>query len=170
MGSDLPGYQNNIRGNGATWMKYAFRTASQGAPGWILDAPVPTNGGTNWTQDEKDAVKSAVTTYKNKVRPILRNADVYHLTPRPDGTIWYAFEYYKPEMVKGVVYVFKPNSSLDTQTLKLKGLDAKLKYKLTFEDGTNNTIIESGETLMNTGGYVALPEKFSSELILIEKN
>ena len=42
---------------------------------------------------------------------------------------------------KGVVYIFKPDNNEDTHTIKLKGLDEKISYIVTFEDGTNPNII-----------------------------
>jgi hypothetical protein len=108
-----------------------------------------------------------VTLYKTKVRPLQRDSNLYHLTPRPDNVIWYAFQYYKPAEKKGVVYVFKPKSDADTQVIKLKGLDPAATYAVTFADGSNPPVTRTGAELMNTGLQVALKGQFVSEWIFL---
>ena len=93
------------RPRGVAGMKYAFRSMSLGAPEWFLDAPNGGNGSEPWTQAEKDAVKACVETYKAKLRPLVRAADLYHILPRPDGRNWDGIEYYDPAAGKGVVYL-----------------------------------------------------------------
>ena len=146
---------------------YTFRSAAQGAPEWFLDTP---DGGWRdkaWTQEEKDAIRRVVAMYKAKVRPLQRNSNLYHLTARPDGKIWYAFQYYKPEEKKGVVYVLKPRSNADTQVIKLKGLDRAATYAVTFADGSNSPVTRTGAELMNAGIQVALKGQFVSEWIFL---
>jgi hypothetical protein len=70
----------------------------------------------------------------------------------------------------GVVYIFKPDSEEKVQTVKLKGLNADLSYKLSFEDGTNPDMVLTGKELMQTGVNVSLDGKFISELMFFEKN
>jgi hypothetical protein len=153
----------NVAGRlrGVTGAVYSFRTSAQGAPEWFVHSPA------TWTPAEKDAVKAAVTLYKTKVRPLQRDSNLYHLTPRPDNVIWYAFQYYKPEQKKGVVYVFKPKSDADTQVIKLKGLDPAAPYAVTFADGSNPPVTRTGAVLMNTGLQVALKGQFVSEWIFL---
>ncbi len=156
------------RPRGIAGMKYAFRAMSMGAPEWFLDAPNGGNGSEPWTGEEKEAVKAAVATYKTKVRPLVRSADLYHIFPRPDDKVWDGIEYYDPVKGNGAVFIFKPDSPNDTQTIKLKGLDADQIYQLTFEDGSNPSVNKSGDELMNTGVDVTLKGKFVSELIFFE--
>jgi hypothetical protein len=56
-----------------------------GAPEWFLDAPNGGNGTEPWTQKEKGTLKTCVDTYKTRIRPLQREADLYHIFPRPDG-------------------------------------------------------------------------------------
>ena len=149
-------------------MKYAFRPISFGAPEWFIDAPIGSNGGGPWTDEEKAAVKAAVETYKTKIRPLVRSADLYHVLPRPDGKVWDGIEYFDPASQKGVLFVFKPNNPNDTQTLKLKGLDAARTYHITFEDGSSPAVDKTGAALLDEGIDVTLPGKFVSELVLFE--
>ncbi len=149
---------------------YEFRSSSLGAFYWFPDAPNGGNGGPVWTAQHKADIKKAVETYKHRIRPLIRNANVYHIFPRPDDVVWDGVEYYDPASKKGVVYIFKPNSTINAQRIKLKGLNPKFTYKLTFEDGTNASSVLSGDTLMKSGVNVSLNGTFISELMFIEKN
>ena len=155
------------RPQGAVGMKFAFRTMSMGAPQWFLDAPNGGNGSAPWTDDEKAAVKAAVATYKAKIRPLVRNADLYHILPRPDGKNWDGIQYYDPAARKGVVYIFKPAAETDTATIKLRGVESKTTYRLTFEDGSNPTVEKTGEELAK-GINVTLKGAPVSELMFLD--
>lgn len=168
----LEGHLGSIAGlyrpEGVAGFKYDFRSMSMGAPEWIIDAPNGGNGCAPWTDEEKAAVKAAVETYKKRIRPLVRNADLYHIFPRPDNQVWDGIEYYNPATGKGVAFIFRPDSPNDTQTIKLKGLDTKRAYRLTFEDGSNPPTDKSGAELTTTGINVTLNGKFVSELMFFE--
>ena len=87
---------------------YEFRSSSMGAAYWHPDAPNGGNGGPVWSAQQKSQIKNAVATYKEKLRPLIRNADLYHIFPRPDGIHWDGTEYYDPSAKRGVAYLFKP--------------------------------------------------------------
>jgi alpha-galactosidase len=153
----------------ATGSVYEFRSASMGAAYWHPDAPNGGNGGPVWTDAHKDSIKKAVATYKEKLRPLIRSGNVYHIFPRPDGNAWDGVQYFDPESRKGVVYMFKPGQSAPQYTLKLKGLNVGDNYKLTFEDGSNKTQVVKGSVLMSKGIVVTLDGTLRSELMFIEK-
>ena len=158
------------RPKGPAGMKYAFRSTSMGAPEWFLDAPNGGNGSAPWTREEKDAVTAAVALYKARLRPLIRSADVYHVLPRPNEKHWDAVQYFDPTAGKGVLYVFRPDSPDPLQTIRLKGLDAKATYKLSFEDGSNAAVSMTGSQLMGAGFRMSLPATFVSELVWIDRN
>jgi hypothetical protein len=168
----LEGHLGSVDGlwrpQGAANMKYAFRTMSMGAPEWFIDAPNGGNGTDPWTAEEKAAIASCVATYKDKLRPLIRNADLFHVFPRPDGTVWDGIEYFDPETDQGAVYIFKPNSPENTHTIVLQGLDADQWYRLTFEDGSNPSAVLLGSELMSAGIPVTLYGTHVSELMFIE--
>jgi hypothetical protein len=153
---------------GAAGMKYAFRTMSLGAPEWFIDAPNGGNGGRPWTDEDKAAITSAVETYKTRIRPLVRNADLYHILPRPDGTNWDGIQYFDPVTGKGVVYLFKPGAVADTITIKLRGVDPGRRYRVSFEDGSNPTAEKTGAELVQ-GLEVTLTGAPVSELVWIEE-
>jgi hypothetical protein len=162
-----------LTGSWSVWQAsgsvYEFRCSSMGSAVWHPDAPNGGNGGPVWTERQKDEIKKAVLTYKTKIRPLIRNGNLYHIFPRPDDIVWDGIEYFDPLMQKGVVYIFKPKSTVNTQSIKLKGLDGDSVYKITFEDKTNANIILKGGDLMNSGIEVTLNGEYISELMFIEK-
>jgi hypothetical protein len=141
---------------------------SLGAPEWFLDAPNGGNGGRPWTDEDKAAITSAVATYKTRIRPLVRSADLYHILPRPDGVNWDGIQYFDPAAGKGVIYLFKPSAVADTITLKLRGLETGKRYRVTFEDGSNPATEKTGEELAK-GLEVTLKGAPVSELVWIEQ-
>ena len=149
-------------------MKYAFRSMSLGAPEWFLDAPNGGNGSEPWSQQEKDALRACVDTYKAKLRPLVRAADLYHILPRPDGRSWDGIEYYDPAAGKGVVYLFQSATPATTEPIRFKGLDAQRMYRVSFEDGTHPSSVKSAAELLEQGLAVKLAGEEASELIFFE--
>jgi hypothetical protein len=157
-----------FRPQGPAGMRFAFRSTSLGAPEWFIDAPTGMNGSAPWTDEEKAAVKAAVSTFKTRIRPLVRNADLYHILPRPDGKNWDGIQYHDPVTGKGVVYLFKPAAVADTITLKLRGVEPAKRYRVSFEDGSNPAIEKTGADLAK-GLDVTLKGMPVSELVWIEE-
>jgi hypothetical protein len=129
---------------------YEFRSSALGAAYWHPDAPNGGNGGPVWSSQHKAEIQRAVATYKEKIRPLIRNGDLYHIFPRPDGFHWDGVEYFDPVAKRGVVYLFKPaeQNGNDGMKIKLRGVHAGSRYRVTFEDGTNPACEKSGEELL----------------------
>ena len=156
------------RPRGAAGMKFAFRAMSMGAPEWFLDAPNGGNGNDPWTEEEKAAVKRAVQTYKTKIRPLVRRADLYHVFDRPDGQRRDGIEYYDPESGKGVVYVFQPSDDAEKGPIRLKGLERDRTYRVNLEDAAQGPSLMLGAELMDKGLSVELEGDGVSELVFFE--
>ena len=161
-----------LTGSWAEWQAegsvYEFRSCALGAATWHPDAPRGGNGGPVWSAEQKDAIQRAVTTYKTRLRPLIRNADLYHIFPRPDGKRWDGVEYFDPQAKKGVVYLFKPAAQPDTTTVRLCGLVKDARYRVTFEDGSNPSVLKTGEELA-AGIEVTLRGERASELMFFEQ-
>ena len=144
-----------LSGSWAEWQAsgsvYEFRSASLGAAYWHPDAPNGGNGGPKWTAAQRMAIKRAVNTYKTKIRPLVRTANLYHIFPRPDDKVWDGVEYFDLAAKKGAVYVFRPNSPKNSETVKLKGLDAKGRYWLWCEDGSIPPMQKAGDEAHEEG-------------------
>jgi len=156
------------RPRGVTGMKYAFRSASMGAPEWFLDAPNGGNGTEPWTPQEKQAVKACVEMYKTRIRPLVRKGDLYYILPRPNGRNRDGIEYYDRPAGKGVIYLFQPSGRTAAKAIRFKGLDAKRKYRVAFADGTHRPSVRSAAELMDKGLQVTLKGAGVSELIFFE--
>ena len=163
---------STLSGSWAEWQAsgsvYEFRSASLGAPYWHPDAPNGGNGGPVWTAAQKMAIKRAVDTYKTKIRPLVRTGNLYHILPRPDDKVWDGVEYFDPAAKKGAVYVFRPGSPKDSETIRLKGLDANGRYWLWCEDGSIAPQQKAGDELMVQGFDMRLPEPFSSDIVFVQ--
>ena len=131
--STLSGSWSDWQASGSV---YEFRSASLGAPYWHPDAPNGGNGGPKWSDSQKLQIKQAVDTYKTKIRPLVRTANLYHILPRPDDKVWDGIEYFDPVSKKGAISIFRPGNPESRQVVRLKGLDAKANYWLWCEDGS----------------------------------
>jgi hypothetical protein len=102
------------------------------------------------------------------LRALIRDADLYHISPRPDGIHWDGVEYWDPKRKKGVVYAFRATTPTEkTHSFVLQGLEPAVQYRLSFHDrGLSQTA--SGKDLMQRGLRVTLDLPNSSELIFIE--
>jgi len=156
------------RPRGIDGMRFAFRAMSMGAPEWFLDAPNGGNAGAPWTEEERETVKRCVETYKSKIRPLVREADLYHVFPRPDGQNRDGIEYYDPAAGRGVVYLFQPTAETSNEPIRFKGLDPERMYRVSFEDGTQPPSVRSGAELMGGGLPVEMEGEEASELIFFE--
>jgi hypothetical protein len=111
-----------------------------------------------------------VADYKTRLRPLVRSADLYHVLPRPDGKRWEAIQYYDPAAGKGVLYVFRPDSPDQSQTIRLRGLDAAAAYRISFEDASNPPVSTAGSQLMTDGLRMSLGGTSVSELVWIDRD
>lgn len=98
--------------------------------------------------------------YEEKVRPLVRNANLYHILPRPDGINWDGVMYFDPDTeneIKGAAFIFKPSEDIgETTIIKMRGLDYDKMYKISYEDYTDETFILSGEDLCENGIFVTI--------------
>jgi hypothetical protein len=145
------------------WVRYCLRTGFMGA-----------NMATSWgvfSPTMAAETKLAWPLYKEKMRPLLRGADVYHILPAPNGVDWDGLEYDNPALQQGTVLLFKPSAkAVDSQVIKLKGLDPNASYALTFQDRPSQNTTQTGAQLMGDGLKVAdLTGDYASEIIWLKK-
>jgi alpha-galactosidase len=147
-------------------METFLYTLRSGMMGW-LDVMVDT---TAWNARQREAAKQEIQLYKSQLRPLIREADVYHISDRPDGVRWDAVEYFDPRMRRGVVYAFR--GSTKTETLHrfiIRGVDPGAKYQLRFRDHSAKDQIYAGDYLLTSGVLLKLPIVNSSDIILLEE-
>lgn len=136
-----------------------------GMMGWVtimLDT-------TAWTPEQHEAGRRAIALYKENLRPLIRDANLYHVSDRPDGIRWDGIEYWDSQSGRGVVYAFRGSVAGESaHRFVLAGLDMAKRYRLHFEDGSAADREAAGSELMGAGLEVDLPNPLSSELVFIE--
>ena len=121
-----------------------------------------------WTRQQQAAARQAIALYKRRLRPLIRDAQLFHISSRPDGVHWDGMEYWDPARQQGVVFAFHGSDAAErAHRFVLAGLDAGRIYQLHFEDGTSPDARIAGERLMSSGLPVALREPRSSELVFL---
>jgi alpha-galactosidase len=121
-----------------------------------------------WTAAQHTAAREAIALYKTRLRPLIRNAELFHISPRPDGLHWDGMEYWDPARAQGVIFAFHgSDAAAPEHRFALSGFDARTTYRLHFEDGTSPDTTVSGQQLMTSGLQVVLRDSLSSELIFI---
>jgi alpha-galactosidase len=137
-----------------------------GMMGW-LTIMTDTN---SWSPEQHEEAKKGIALYKKELRPLIRGANLYHVSPRPDGVHWDATEYWDPQQKRGVVYVFRGTTETEkTHSFRLSGLQPDGRYRLKFYDHSSPDRTATGRELMVKGLKAMLPLQNSSELVFIEE-
>jgi alpha-galactosidase len=123
----------------------------------------------SWSPAEHAEATREIDLYKKDLRPLIRDASLYHVSPRPDGVHWDGVEYWNSERQLGVVYAFHGTIAEEkTHRFALKGLQASNRYRLRYNDHSAADRSVTGRELMTRGLGVTLPLPNSSELVFIE--
>ena len=143
--------------------RYVLRSGMLGWFSLMLDA-------SQWTLEQREAAQREFALYKRELRPLIREADLYHVAERPDGVHWDGIEYYSARMRRGVLYAFRGSASdSEAHRFRLAGLNPRNRYRLTFQDNPTANRELSGEALMQMGVDVRLALPLSSDLIFFEE-
>jgi len=126
---------------------------------------------TSWTTEQHATAKQEFQLYKERLRPLIRDADLYHVSPRPDGVHWDGIQYYDPKPGHGVIYAFRGSITTEpTHTFVLQGLRRDAVYQVRFRDHSSPDRSITGRELLTTGIKLNLPMPLSSELVLLDEN
>jgi hypothetical protein len=118
-----------------------------------------------WAADNP-VYREHIALYKARQRPILRNANVYHILPMPDGKNWDGLQFHNPDLDRGSVFVFKPSDQVpESQHIKLRGLLRDKTYRVEFQDAKDRSGTMTGAQLMDEGLTITLNGKEASEII-----
>jgi disulfide oxidoreductase YuzD len=119
-----------------------------------------------WTAEQHATARKAILFYKENLRPLIRDAQLFHISARPDGVHWDGMEYWNPAQRRGVVFAFRGSGNDEPEhRFLLAGLDPHQHYHLHFEDGTSPDTHLTGEQLMSSGLKVVLRQPLSSEIV-----
>jgi len=155
-------YTYQVKDTSLAYDKYIFRTSMLGAS-MIVTEP-------NELDDQEEAVGREIwNLYQTKQRAILRGGDVYHILPFPDGMNMDGMQFFNTDINKGSILLFKPSEKApDSKVIKLKGLDRKTTYTLTFQDRKGQNTNKTGAELMDKGIEIkGMTGKLASEIIWI---
>ena len=140
---------------------YMLRSGMMGWLTLMLDTSV-------WTPEQHEAARQAIALYKRELRPLIRDARLYHISPRPDGVHWDGMQYWDPKRAKGVVFAFRGSVPGESEhRFVLAGLDVSRRYHLHFQDGSAPDRTATGSDLMSEGLLVRLQNPLSSELVFL---
>jgi hypothetical protein len=144
--------------------RYQLRSGMLGWFSLMLDSR-------DWTAEQRAAAQREFAIYKSTLRPLIRDADLYHVAARPDGVHWDGIEYYSAARHRGVLYAFRGTAPDEpTHRYRLRGLDPGHRYRLEFADSGNAAKrVLAGDSLMRRGVELTLPLPLSSELVFIEE-
>jgi alpha-galactosidase len=155
-------YVDQHPGKTAANFLYMLRSGMMGWCTIMLDT-------TQWTAQQHELAKRQFELYKSRLRPLINNADLYHVSDRPDGIRWDGIEYFDPKTGSGVLFAFRGTTGEAKHSFVIRGLDPNAKYDVEFEDsGTHATAI-AGSELMGAGIKVSLAEPESSEIAYIHR-
>jgi hypothetical protein len=123
-----------------------------------------------WSPQQRAEARTQFAIYKSALRPLIREADVYHVAERPDGVHWDGIEYYSAALRRGVLYAFRGTAPDEpTHRFRLLGLRPASRYRLKFQDQGAADLVLNGQLLMQQGVEVTLGVPLSSELIFLEE-
>lgn len=124
---------------------------------------------TKWSAEQHAAAKEEFALYKSKLRPLIRDANLFHISERPDGVHWDAIEYFNAANGRGVIYAFRGTANDEDQhTFRLQGVRADRRYRLRFQDRSMPDKTMAGSELLKSGITLKLLVTNSSEIVHIE--
>jgi hypothetical protein len=136
-----------------------------GMMGWLtimINTPM-------WSAQQHAEAAKEIDLYKKELRPLIRDASLYHVSLRPDGIHWDGIEYWDPERQRGVLYAFHGTGTEErSHRYALKGLQPSSRYRLRYYDHSSSDRAVTGRELMEKGVEVKLALPNTSELIFID--
>jgi alpha-galactosidase len=153
-------YLENVPGDTLASFTSMLRSATLGWATIMIDT-------TKWTTEQKEIAKREFALYKEKLRPLIAGANLYHILPRPNGKRWDGIQYHDPATDTGVVYAFRAHAEEETQTIKLRGLNPTLRYTVDCVDSSLTKEIRTGQELMKNGLSVRIADEDGSDLVFL---
>ncbi len=144
--------------------RYLLRSGMLGWFSLMLDT-------SHWGALQRADARVQFALYKSALRPLIRAADLYHVSQRPDGVHWDGIEFYSARLGRGVLYAFRGSApGQPAHRFRLLGLIPGSRYALKFQDqGAAAGRVQTGEVLMQQGVAVTLKLPLSSELVFFEQ-
>jgi alpha-galactosidase len=167
-----PEHINRVMGSQNAYLTADIRTQIRGLMfSQMLISPVFPLGLTP-NESQLEIIRRHVAIYKNFVRPFIADSNIYHHTPelaRDKNAGFGILELDAYDGKKGMlgVFQFSTDPKNEETTVKLRGIDASLQYRVTFENDRAACIL-SGYELVHKGIPIHLEGALTSELVLYE--
>ena len=118
----------------------------------------------------KDYYKKYLNLHNDKIKPLIRHANLYHILPRPDHVNWDGIQYGMAEIPKnricGASFLFKPTAqAAPTKHIPVRGLNPDVTYKCEFYERENLSFIAKGNELMDKGFDITIEADCGSEIV-----
>lgn len=127
----------------------------------------------DWRADTMRTLKERISTYK-EYRPIVRNADVYHLTRQPNhvnpqsATAVQLVDTRDNKSIHSLVYAFQSNDPELRKRLRLRELDPSKRYQISFPDEFGgDTVVAEGSDLLSSGLKIDFQTKGTAGIVEI---
>jgi alpha-galactosidase len=123
-----------------------------------------------WDDQTRRQAAGSISLYK-QIRPILRKADVYHLTPQADQKSprsVEAVQYLDAAGDRAIVFVFQGGDPSLAATLRLGNLRPDATYRVTMPAMFGPDRLAKGSELMNDGVQVYFPHQGASAVLQVE--
>jgi alpha-galactosidase len=121
---------------------------------------------TRWPTDTVEFVQNEIALYK-ALRPLLRDAEIHHVTPAPDGSSNDAIQALEPGQSRGVIFVYGDEDKAKVTYIEPRGLDPNALYLVGFLE-VKRSYYATGAELMERGIPVIMRPDIA-ELISIER-
>ena len=122
-----------------------------------------------WSADQRHTARRQIEIYKQWIRPLINNGDLFHISPRPDVSRWDGVQYFDSKSGKGIVFAFRGTKAVESShAYLLKGLDRNATYEVWSEDGAMSRGQTTGAKLMDEGLQLKLTVPGSSDLIYLQ--
>lgn len=142
--------------------RYMLRSGMMGWLSIMIDT-------TAWDSDHHAEAKKEIEMYKSQLRPLIRDAALFHIAARPDGVGWDGIEYFDSKKQRGALYAFRGTTKVEIKhRFVLRGVDATSRYQVRFHDHSSVDRVVNGDQLLTSGIVVDLPKSNSSEIVFFE--
>ncbi|MEO6434810.1 MAG: alpha-galactosidase [Tepidisphaeraceae bacterium] len=166
-----PIHQQNHTYGCALWIPY-FGTGIGGTDAYTFRSQMTLNLIGVWDMRNKSIDYETLRKLLGQWRAVNANyfGDYYPLTPyAPGDDAWMAWQFDRPETGAGMVQAFRrPKNTVESLTLKLRGLDPAATYKVIDLDG-GDPVTSTGKELMGAGLPIVRPTAPASALMTYER-
>ncbi len=134
-----------------------------------------------WSGPDGDSLRFDLESYyeeyinlhNQKIKPLIRHANLYHTLPRPDHIHWDGMQYGTDETpenkIGGALFLFKPTSQNENAiTVSIRGLNPDLTYRADFYERGEQSFTATGKELMEKGLTCVIEQDCGSEIVFFE--